>query len=145
MIPNQDMGKFMYIYLITNLKNNKKYVGQTVDFVRRMRQHQTQDQQLIDKKIQQYGVKNFSFQILEDNLTQDEANEKEKYYIQYFNTLIPNGYNIHSGELNGRAKLTKDDVIKIRELHKTLSNSEIYKLYPQVSPTSIRNVINGKT
>lgn len=51
----------------------------------------------------------------------------------------------HNGENNGRAKLTKEDVIKIRELHKTLSNSEIYKLYPQVSTTSIRNIINRKT
>ena len=50
-----------------------------------------------------------------------------------------------SGENNGRAKLTKEDVIKIRELSKILSNSEIYKLYPQVSSTSIRNIINYKT
>ena len=53
----------------------------------------------------------------------------------------------HSGENNGRAKLTKEDVIKIRKMHEedNISNSEIYKLYPQVSPTSIRNIINYKT
>ena len=283
----------MYIYLITNLVNNKKYVGQTSDYQRRMRQHKTQNDQLIDQKIQQYGINNFSFEILEENLSPEEANEKEKYYIKVFNSLIPNGYNIHtggknnsigeenplakiteaeaqwildnrnipeqvlyekcafkdrisynhfrqiyigrawshlttetqpvnnlshkgedsgshcytnqevyairedyrngvyfkdaweksgkkmtidsfyqlyngrgytnihydvytdenkakhkpdhSGENNGRAKLTKEDVIKIRELSKTLSNSEIYKLYPQVSSTSIRNIINYKT
>lgn len=51
----------------------------------------------------------------------------------------------HSGENNGRSVLNKEDVLKIRELSKSLSNSEIYKLYPQVSSTSIRNVINRKT
>ena len=52
----------------------------------------------------------------------------------------------HKGESNGRSKLTKEDVLKIRKLHQeNISNSEIYKLYPQVSPTSIRNVINYKT
>lgn len=53
----------------------------------------------------------------------------------------------HSGENNGRAKLTKEDVIKIRKMHEkdNVSNSEIYKMYPQVSPTSIRNIINYKT
>ena len=52
-----------------------------------------------------------------------------------------------SGELNGRAKLTKQDVIEIRRLHEEekLSNQELYKLYPQVSTVSIRNVINYKT
>ena len=52
-----------------------------------------------------------------------------------------------SGELNGRAKLTKQDVIEIRRLHEEekLSNQELYKLYPQVSTASIRNVINYKT
>lgn len=54
--------------------------------------------------------------------------------------------NSHQGENNGRAKLTKEDVIQIRKLNQeNVSNSEIYKLYPQVSPTSIRNVINYKT
>lgn len=52
-----------------------------------------------------------------------------------------------SGELNGRAKLTKQDVIEIRRLHEEekISNQELYKLYPQVSTTSIRNIINYKT
>lgn len=51
-----------------------------------------------------------------------------------------------SGELNGRAKLNWDDIHKIRQLHQNkISNSDIYKLYPQVSTTSIRNIINNKT
>lgn len=51
-----------------------------------------------------------------------------------------------SGEKNGRAKLTTEDVLEIRKLHNNgISNSEIYKLYPQITPTSIRAVINGLT
>lgn len=51
-----------------------------------------------------------------------------------------------NGDKNGRAKLTSKDVLEIRKLHKDgVSNSEIYKLYPQVTPTSIRGVINGTT
>ena len=50
------------------------------------------------------------------------------------------------GENNGRAKLTKEDVLNIRRLHdEGISNSELYKLYPQVTPTSIRDIINKKT
>lgn len=50
------------------------------------------------------------------------------------------------GSKNGRAKLTEEDVKKIRELHrKGINNSDIYVLYPQVSKTSIRDIINKKT
>ena len=53
----------------------------------------------------------------------------------------------HSGENNGRSKLTKEDVINIRKLKEqdNLSNSEIYKKYPQVTTTTIRNILNYKT
>lgn len=50
------------------------------------------------------------------------------------------------GEKNGRAKLTKEDVLNIRRLHdEGVSNSELYKIYSQVTPTSIRDIINKKT
>lgn len=50
------------------------------------------------------------------------------------------------GEKNGRAKLTKEDVLNIRRLHdEGISNSKLYKIYSQVTPTSIRDIINKKT
>lgn len=54
--------------------------------------------------------------------------------------------NKKTGSKNGRAVLSEEDVLKIRRLHDDgIKNSEIYKMYPQVSSTSIRNVINRKT
>ena len=51
-----------------------------------------------------------------------------------------------AGVRNGRAKLTEADVKNIRQLHKEgKNNSDIYVLYPQVSKTSIRDIINNKT
>lgn len=51
-----------------------------------------------------------------------------------------------SGERNGRAKLTEQDVKRIRYLHSTgASNQEIYEQYPQVTKTSVRDIINNKT
>lgn len=50
------------------------------------------------------------------------------------------------GERNSRAKLKESDVLLIREKWKNGSTrKEIYELFPQVSTTSIRNVINNKT
>ena len=50
------------------------------------------------------------------------------------------------GSLNGRAKLTEEDVITIRKLYKEgTTTSELYEKYPQVTKTTIRGVINNKT
>ena len=50
------------------------------------------------------------------------------------------------GIKNPRSVLTEEQVLDIRERHNNgQSNSEIYKLYPQVSTTSIRDIINKKT
>ena len=50
------------------------------------------------------------------------------------------------GERNSKAKLTSQDVLKIRELHNSgMKNTDIYKLFTQVTPTTIRSVINGTT
>lgn len=50
------------------------------------------------------------------------------------------------GIKNPRSVLTEEQVLDIRQKHNEgISNSELYKLYPQVSTTSIRDIINKKT
>lgn len=44
--------------------------------------------------IRAYGEENFEFQIIG---WFDDYNEKEKYYIKYYNTLVPDGYNLMEG------------------------------------------------
>jgi group I intron endonuclease len=85
------------IYLITNLINGKQYVGQTLNFKRRMMFHKTHDTTLMDRVIQKYGWENFSSSIIEDNVPENELNEREKYWIKYFNTFEGEGYNCTEG------------------------------------------------
>lgn len=65
--------------------------------------------------------------------------------------FTPENKKIHTslskqGTNNGRSKLTIEDVKNIRRLHKEgVSNAELYKMYPQVSTTSIRDIFNYKT
>lgn len=52
----------------------------------------------------------------------------------------------HVGEKNIKAKLTENDVINIRAMWKSgKTRKEIYDLYPQVTTTSIRSILNNKT
>lgn len=78
------------------------------------------------------------------------------YYGNRFQLVMPEVFTeknkkIHSslgrtGAKNGRAKLTENDVRNIRKLHEEgKTNKEIYALYPQVTTTSIRDIINKKT
>lgn len=102
-----------YIYLIENLVNHKYYVGQTyVTIEHRWTQHKYSSTRedlwysVLYKAMRKYGVSNFSIKELEtikkDTLDKllISLNEKEKYYIQKFNSLIPFGYNMTKGGEN---------------------------------------------
>lgn len=60
------------------------------------------------RAIQKYGWDNFKHEIIEKNLTQEEAVAKERYYIEKYNSTDPEcGYNIEAGGLSGSAKFTE--------------------------------------
>lgn len=89
------------IYKITNKINNKCYIGQSNNPEYRWKQHvwRSREKKDIGKSaihdaIRQSGIENFSFEIIG---WFDDYNEKEKYYIQYYNSLVPNGYNLTPG------------------------------------------------
>lgn len=83
------------IYCIINKVNQKRYIGQSVDIKRRWAQEQKMkslNEHLL-RSMQKYGLENFEFIILEE-CSSDLLNEREKYYINLYNTTNPNfGYN----------------------------------------------------
>jgi group I intron endonuclease len=96
-----------YIYLITNTVNGKKYVGQTLekDINTRWKQHKNQEKNTLGRYLSnayiKYGIKSFKFQII--CVTFDDAcNELEEFYIQKYNSLVPNGYNLKAGGKNSK-------------------------------------------
>lgn len=99
------------IYVYINKKNDKKYVGQTVDFKYRHQRHIRDNKYPIDKAITKYGIESFYVYILKENIaTIEEMNELEEKYIKEYNTLINegHGYNIMYGGGNHRMnELTK--------------------------------------
>lgn len=110
-----------YIYLITNLINGKKYVGQTINDVEtRMRSHRqfaksylrdkSKKTLFIDKAISKYGWENFKVDVLEE-CCQDQLNDREIYWISELNTLDDKiGYNVSPGGGNsaGHTDETKE-------------------------------------
>ena len=112
-----------YIYKIENLINNKKYIGLTNNIVRRRNRHFTDlkcnrhDNSFLQKEVNIYGLENFSFEkIYEGDISSEEIEEKEKYYIKYYDSYC-NGYNQNEGgnfgPSNGGSHFTKSDIFTI--------------------------------
>lgn len=82
------------IYKITNLITGKIYIGQSVHIERRFSEHCFPSKtSIISKAIQKYGKDNFTFEVIEE-CSKEQLDEKERYWIQYFNSIVPNGYNV---------------------------------------------------
>ena len=90
------------IYKITNQENNKCYIGQSVDIAKRWKDHakcglgiDTPQGNKLYKEMQQIGIWNFSWELLEE-CPRDQLNEKEKYYIELYQSK-DYGYNTVKG------------------------------------------------
>lgn len=90
-----------FIYRLTS-PDGKNYIGQTTNEKQRFFPKGYSHNSRLTNAINKYGLKNFKKEILEECLTADEANEREKYYIKlYQSTDQSKGYNISSGGAGG--------------------------------------------
>lgn len=86
-----------HIYKITNLINQKSYIGKTeaIDPWARWKEHlhsakqEKNSHRALYRAINKYGKENFSFEIIEET---DIPEDREQYYIQYYDTYHK-GYN----------------------------------------------------
>ena len=92
------MSQIVYnIYLISNLENNKKYVGLTkFSITERFYQH-TKRGFILTEAIKKYGEDKFFIELIEEVDTAGRAYELEQYYIKEYNTKVPYGYNLTDG------------------------------------------------
>ena len=96
------MAKNYCIYMHKNKINSKIYIGQSCNLNIRWHPISYKDCSYFYNAIQKYGWDNFEHIILEDSLSIEEADQKEKYYIEKYNTLNRDyGYNLKSGGNNG--------------------------------------------
>jgi predicted GIY-YIG superfamily endonuclease/Fe2+ or Zn2+ uptake regulation protein len=105
-----------YLYKIQNTINNKIYIGQTINFRNRMIRHKSTSENkneplyesYLYRSIRKHKWENFSKEIIDTAKNQEEANEKEEYYIEKYNSYN-NGYNCTKGG-NCRAIKTQKEL-----------------------------------
>lgn len=115
----------MYIYKITNLVNNKVYIGQTRrDVSTRIREHINGAYHGTDFRIGaaivKYGWDNFNVDILATAETIEDLNRLEHEYIQKYNS-IECGYNVAPG---GDSNVMDNPEIKVKHLA-SMQSSEV--------------------
>jgi len=149
------------IYKITNLENNKIYIGQTLSHrknhnryrpfghIGRFNDHiseaicNTKPNQCsyLNQAIRKYGKEIFSVEELEKCNIED-LDEREKYYIYHTKSLYPNGYNLTIGGKNLYVKTMKTNEYSINTQritnHTDLTKQKIgegiktfYKTFPE--------------
>lgn len=112
-----------YIYLTTNLINGKKYIGQHRGT--KFNFQYIGSGVLIKKAIAEYGKQNFSCELLDVAYSKEELNEKEVYWINFFNaSKSENYYNIAEGGDSGGRLVGHEVTEKTRE---KLRNANIGK------------------
>lgn len=136
-----------YIYKITNKINGNIYIGQTIQtLTQRWCNHVyaalTEGHKdytcPLHNAIRKYGEENFEKIILEE-CSIEELNDREKYWIQYYNSYN-NGYNATLGG-DGHQKY---DYVAIAEYFQNNDNSitktcKHFHIYDQVVYTALQN------
>ncbi len=121
------MSESIYLIYKHTSPSGKSYIGQTNNYIRRCNDHKFRGGCVaFSRAIEKYGWEAFTHEILAENLTVDEANRLEEYYILDLNTLSPNGYNLRTGGCNS----TFSDDIKqlLSDLKKGKPRSDEVKL-----------------
>ena len=115
-----------YIYLIIDLTNWKKYVGQHHYHLEKLDSNYHGSGTIISKiyKKRPHTLKEV---YLKTCYSQEELDEWEQYYINFYNTLSPNGYNLQEG---GRGGVPSEDARrKMSNAHKGLCAGEKHPMF----------------
>jgi group I intron endonuclease len=94
-----------YIYMIENKVNQHKYIGQTArnvedriaEHIKFSRYKKFNESRALYQAIRKYGTDNFKWKVIDTAQSQEELDEKESYWISYYNTYLGEGYNMSPG------------------------------------------------
>jgi group I intron endonuclease len=101
------------VYLITNLIDGRKYVGQTREGLAPRFARHAKSKWMIGRAIRKHGADAFSVAEIERCDTQAQLDERERFWIAYHGCREPAGYNLTDGG-GGAAGYKFDEVGRAR-------------------------------
>jgi len=114
------MINYGIVYLLTNMVNGKRYVGQTTKgldkrWTRYCWPSEATKRMPIVHAIRKYGMVNFERRVLEICASQEHLDDREKHWANDLNAFSPNGYNLRAGA--GRGSVSEETRNKLRILN----------------------------
>ena len=110
MVNDVDKSTVIKIYKITNMENNKCYVGQTKRKINeRFRQH-SKAKTYLGNSIRKYGKENFKIEWICTCFSKNEADKTEEYFVKKHKCYGDLGYNMTStgrGTFNNNLVLSR--------------------------------------
>lgn len=137
-----------YIYKITCLINNKIYIGKTETSIQQRWEEHCRASFLeshsdynfaFHRAIRKYGKENFIVEEIDTTNDSEELKEKEKYWIQYYDSYN-NGYNSTLGG-DGQCKYNYDDIVNyyLNNDFSVLKTCQHFKIYDQVVYSALKS------
>jgi group I intron endonuclease len=105
-----------FVYIIQNIKDGKIYIGKTTQPNIRFNNHLTyarngSSKGYLYRAIRKHGESSFTYSLIEDHSTEDEALEAEKFFIAYFRSIGAKLYNsTNGGEGTSGYKYSADQI-----------------------------------
>lgn len=94
-----------FIYMTTNLINGKKYIGKKTYDSAGVWKNYLGSGIYLKRAISKYGKENFTREIIDNCLTEEDLNAKEKHWINFYNAVKSNEfYNIAPGGDGGNVR-----------------------------------------
>ena len=114
------------IYRISRRDSDKSYIGQSRDIFKRWKEHSNLSRKklsCISSALKLHGLGSFVWEVIEE-CTLEELNDREVYWISYFDSMSPNGYNLTSG--GGQGTIFSEEVrAKRSEVIKAAMTDEV--------------------
>lgn len=136
-----------YIYKIVNTVNSKIYIGKTYGSIQeRWKEHckdyirESKENRPLYRAMNKYGIEKFYIEPIEEvDTTTNNLEERERYWIEYFNSF-KKGYNATLGG-DGRPYLDYDLIV---DTYKELQNQKEVAQKLKISVESVRRALRDR-
>ena len=135
----------MIVYKIQNKINGKIYIGKTEKTIdERYSKHLSNARKKINRHLydsmNHYGYENFEVSLVENCKSSVELCERERYWIQYYDSISPKGYNMTTGGDGGYTLSSWDEEQKTQ-----LYQRQALKRVGKKRSESTRNLLSEKS
>lgn len=136
----------MFIYKITNIKNGKMYIGQTIRSVEERWKRHCADalNNILDthfaRAIRYYTPKSFTIETIDTAITQQELTAKESYWITWYDS-IKNGYNETFAENKSGGNTYKNKTTEeLQQIKEKIRKSKMGEKNPHATSVKCKNI-----